>query len=91
VHSCEELTYVEGEVAVAVACDVIVADPFLASEIAAAAGEEDKCRYEAGHCACWRARRARFLAGFDRSILNYTERRETEERDIRNWRGRCLQ
>lgn len=60
----------------AVACEVIVAGPFLTLIIAAVAGEEDNCRYGAGQCDCWRARRASCLAGFDRSIASFVERRE---------------
>ena len=66
----------------AVVCDVIVAGLFLTIELVmAAAGEEDSCRYGVGHCVCWRARRARFLAGFDRSILCFcgVERKSRRE------------
>jgi hypothetical protein len=66
-------TYVAGDVAAeavaAVACDLIAAGPFLTIAMPVAAGVEDNCRLVVGHCCCM-ARRARFLAGLERSILS---------------------
>jgi hypothetical protein len=58
------------EAVVAVACVLIVAGAFRTIAMPAGAGVLDNCLVVVGvgH-RCWRARRARFLAGFDRSIL----------------------
>lgn len=65
-------TYVAGEDAAeavaAVAWVLMVAGAFLTIAMPAGAGVLDNCLVVVGH-RCWRARRARFLAGFDRSIL----------------------
>lgn len=56
------------EAVATVACVLIAAGPLLANSIRAGAGVDDNGLVVVGH-RCRRARRARFLAGFDRSIL----------------------
>lgn len=81
-------TYIAGAVA-EVACVLIAPGPFLTIAIPAGAGVADNCLV-IGHCVR-RARRARFLAGFDRSILggvefsyNEKKKRGSREEDASN-------